>query len=750
MYTPINGQRGTTHMGDEGSDFTLSPYPIDFSSFCSSSALVEAGMIANVGNPARHDPCVVARSALVNWNQYLITDDEVHRKAFLTQALWLVNHEVRIGDDAGGWPISSPHPDVAAGGQWLSALTQGLGVSVLVRSFHLTREKAFLEAARLAVRTFERDILDGGVSTPIGSEGIFFEEVAVYPATHTFSGCVFALLGLFDYRALTADVEVEQLVQRSLATMHDLLDEYDVGYWTRPDLLHRRLASHAQLVLQGMLLEVLSKYSLCNHCSMLASRWKDYPYRFGSRLRSSIASRTVHFGSVLLRQVRALLIRKVHTSPAPHRATAQSPLHVCAPITAFPVTGGMRTALAAVAQVTRSMWRMEYVTQHVGPNPEQLKIHRFGSAVTSPWQFPGVWLYNVAGCSKLISLLRDGAGFHLIIPQDGVFTAPFAAIAAKLAGVRVVCMDYGNMTLLQSPTYRSERLKTLASRRLPCRLVGTFLYLWYWPSLYLLSWLATRFVDHFLVAGIAGDGVEEVYVGRLGVHRSRITRYAYMIDIDHHVVLDAASRARLRARYGIAANALVITMICRLAPEKGLDIAFESISQALSMLSPEQSARVRLVIAGDGPLRKHVEEDISRRSLNSVCLLWGEASRIDVNFFLSISDIFLHTSTRGAYYTLSILEAMASACALVASTEPSLNVQLLAEGRGRVVPAGDAEQTARALVQVLNDPELRLQMGKRARDYIAVQHSADQFRRTLMRVTYWSALDEFLSLENGK
>jgi glycosyltransferase involved in cell wall biosynthesis len=77
------------------------------------------------------------------------------------------------------------------------------------------------------------------------------------------------------------------------------------------------------------------------------------------------------------------------------------------------------------------------------------------------------------------------------------------------------------------------------------------------------------------------------------------------------------------------------------------------------------------------------------------------------------------------------------------------NAHLLAEGRGIAVPPGDGEQTAMALVRLLKDPELCRQMGRLAREYIAVQHSPAMFRRTLMRATYWSALDEILSLKMG-
>jgi glycosyltransferase involved in cell wall biosynthesis len=361
----------------------------------------------------------------------------------------------------------------------------------------------------------------------------------------------------------------------------------------------------------------------------------------------------------------------------------------------------------------------------------------------SPWLFPAVWLYSLAGCRKLISLMCHGAGYHVILPQDGVFTAAFTVLAARLVGVRVVCMDHGNLTLLKSRIYRAERVKALMARSWLYRLLGPLLLGCYWPSLHLLARLATRFVDHFLIPGVAGDGVEE-NCKRLGVPPSRITRFASMIDVENYAVLDAASRANRREKNGIAADAIIITMVCRLTPEKGIDIALEAISRALSALSPALRERVRVIIVGDGPLRKLIEEDIRGRGLSQTCILWGETSPADVSSLLGFSDIFLYTSTRGACFSMAVLEAIASTCAVIASTEPIANARLLAEERGIAVPPGDAEQTALALVRLVSDLELCRRMGNLARAYLAVHHSATTFRRTLLRATYWSALDELV------
>jgi glycosyltransferase involved in cell wall biosynthesis len=741
MSTRQSELENKTRRVNEKGTVDTSAYTVDMSSFLVlPHCTFDAAGVPYAVSPAGYHPTTVAQHALAHWNQYLATNDGKHRSAFLTQANWLVAQEVRIGEDAGGWPISFPHPSVGTKGSWLSALTQGLALSVLARAYQLTHQQVFLEVAQRSAHTFEHDILDGGVSAPVGDAGVFFEEVAVYPAAHILSGFIFALLGLYDYLALTDDAQIEELIHRGLTTMHSFLDEFDVDFWTRSDLLNRRLVSPSGLALQTMLLEALARRSGCERCLALAVRWKSYQRRLSSRLRYLIASRCADYGRALCDRVQTALFPKSQDTRF---------LRVCVPVTGFPVTGGIRTVLAGIAQVTRDIWQMEYVTQYIGPHAEGFVIHRFGLAKMSPWQFPPVWLYFLAGCRKLIALMHQGANYHLILPQDGVFTSAFAALAAKLAGVRVVCIDHGNLHILNSAIYRSERIQALATRHWASRFIRRLLFVGYWPSLSLLARIAARYTDHFLIPGVEGDGVEAA-CREIGIPASRITRFASMIEVESHPVLDARARSIAREHYGIAVDAILITMICRLSPAKGIDIALESISRALSTLPSELRTRVRIIIAGDGPLRRQVEEDVQLRSLSQALVLWGETSAQDVTSLLSISDIFLYTSTRGSCFSMAVLEAMAAGCAVIASTQPLSNAHLLAEGRGMAVPPGDSEQMGRALVQLVNDMELCQRMGNLAREYIATHHSAAMFRRVLLRVTRWSALDECLSMKTER
>lgn len=414
-----------------------------------------------------------------------------------------------------------------------------------------------------------------------------------------------------------------------------------------------------------------------------------------------------------------------------------APTRVCVIVPSFPTRGGTLTVLEGIARVTWDIWHIEYLTQFEEPNGESYIIHRFGTRCMTPAYFPFAWLYMFVGMVKLLSLMRRGTGYHILMPQDAVFSGALAGLVGKLIGVRVVCIDHGNISLFtprNNRIYRQERVAAIVTKNWPwpTRFAARALLTFYWPSRYIAVRISARFVDHFLIPGVPGDSVEEG-CKILGIPEHRITRYGSMIDINRHIIPDTPSRERLRQDKGLPADAMIVAIVCRLSPEKGLDIALESINRALNALIPRQRERVRVVIGGDGRMREQLEQDVQRRGLEHFCLFWGELTHDEVITLLGISDIFLYTSRRGACFAMAVLEAMASGCAVIASTEPLSNVVLLGEGRGIVVPASDVEQTTEALVRLASDARLCHHMGLLAREYIRVYHSPAMMKRVLMR-----------------
>jgi len=223
-----------------------------------------------------------------------------------------------------------------------------------------------------------------------------------------------------------------------------------------------------------------------------------------------------------------------------------------------------------------------------------------------------------------------------------------------------------------------------------------------------------------------------------------MVRFVNTVDIKQYCLPTPAERASMRVCRGIAADAIVITTICRLSPEKGVEIALQALDQALSQLSPALHTRVRFIIAGDGMLRPSLEKEIMQRGLGSICMLWGEISPDEARVLHVLSDIYVYSGTRGGGYSLVILEAMAAASAVLASDVPLANGHMLEDERGLLVSAGNVAQTAQALVRLIENEELRLKLGKKAREYVSHYNTEQEFRRVWLRATCWSDLAAFI------
>jgi glycosyltransferase involved in cell wall biosynthesis len=671
----------------------------------------------------------VAELALREWNAYLRTDSDVHKGNFLAHISWLWNSEVRKSHNLGVWPTQGPSHGASQCVKHLSAGVQATIGSALLRAHALVGDDKYRAGARRALGALEIEILDGGVGSMVGSDGYFLEDVAVYPAAHNLSGCLLGLLALHDYFMLYKDRIVGDVIERSTRTLHSLLGLYDVGYWTRMDLLGKRLASTDEHSLHATAVRALATYSGCDHCAKLADHWAGYQRRQCCNARRMLAGVASYSHRTLLRRaVRSLLPADGTTSPT-HRA------RVCIALPAFPVAGGTRAIVTAMSEVMANDWDITYLTNRVGDNPTDLKIERFGGRLSTPWQFPGVWFHAVAGSRKLNRLIRRGNRFSLMLPQDGSYTAFFASIVGKMYGARVVSVEHGTVMFPYSPVYRAERLADLRKLSAITRIGAQLRLALYWPSLHFMARVAARFTDQFLVAG---DEIEETYRERLGVHPSRIVRFNPSIDTKLFRRLDLREREVERGRIGLASDDLVILMNGRLAPAKGLDIALAAIAEVRRDLPRELQNRLRLLVAGDGPLRAEVEATMRTNGLLTIGRMLGEATPGQAALLLGVSDIFLYTSLRGTNTSLAVLEAMAAGCAVVASEEPRSHANLLAAGRGISTLPGDVTAVTAALLHLIQDSGAREDMGNLARDYVIRQYGELSLKRALLRATFYS------------
>jgi glycosyltransferase involved in cell wall biosynthesis len=119
-----------------------------------------------------------------------------------------------------------------------------------------------------------------------------------------------------------------------------------------------------------------------------------------------------------------------------------------------------------------------------------------------------------------------------------------------------------------------------------------------------------------------------------------------------------------------------------------------------------------LLVIGEGPLRRELEELVSAAALQSSGLFLG--TRKDIPRLLSVFDIFVLCSLSEGL-PLTILEAMAAVKPIVATDVGGIS-EVIQDGiEGIIIPSNDSDRLAEAIIGLLLDEKKRLDMGERAR-----------------------------------
>ena len=135
-------------------------------------------------------------------------------------------------------------------------------------------------------------------------------------------------------------------------------------------------------------------------------------------------------------------------------------------------------------------------------------------------------------------------------------------------------------------------------------------------------------------------------------------------------------------------------------------------------LQPALRSRLRLVMVGDGPLRAEAQALLNAAGLADLAWLPGE--RADVPDVMRGLDCFVLPSLAEGISN-TILEAMASGLPVLA-TAVGGNAELIVAGQtGELVPVGDGEAMAVALLRLAADPVRATAQGRAGRQRV-VQH----------------------------
>lgn len=179
-----------------------------------------------------------------------------------------------------------------------------------------------------------------------------------------------------------------------------------------------------------------------------------------------------------------------------------------------------------------------------------------------------------------------------------------------------------------------------------------------------------------------------------------------------------ADRAAAKRHVGLDPARRHVACIARFHPVKDHAMLLRAFARTAAVV-----ADVDLILAGDGQLRPDLEAQARALGIDARVSFLGV--RRDVPDLLRAADVFALTSvSEGASITL--LEAMASGVPSVV-TRVGGNPELVRDGEdGLLVPRGDDEAAAQALVRLLTDHGLRARLGASARQRALETYQLDR------------------------
>lgn len=221
------------------------------------------------------------------------------------------------------------------------------------------------------------------------------------------------------------------------------------------------------------------------------------------------------------------------------------------------------------------------------------------------------------------------------------------------------------------------------------------------------------------------DGVKRSYCGPLGLADRQTTVVPNAIDLSRfaRLSLDDIQQTRLDALDGAPGPLLV--GVGRVVTQKGFAVLVRAAAAV-----HERYPGLRVAIAGreaDGA--REVRGEIERLGLNGVVRLLGQ--RGDIAQLLAGADVYVSPSlSEGAPVTH--LEAMAAGAPVVATSVGGVP-EIISDGaNGLLVPAGQHQPLADALIRLLGDDDLARRLSERGRETVR-EFGGDTWARRIER-----------------
>jgi hypothetical protein len=277
---------------ESGTDFrgeNLGFYYGDFRKCLHNYELDQNGIAILIVNPDAPDaqrrsfnPCLVAEYAIIEYENYLRTKKEEHRVSFQKHADWLVDNATLVDNDKACLYYHYDTPKEKA--PWGSGISQGIGISALLRAYQHFGESRYFEVAIRLFNMMDVAVEQGGFRFGDERFPLWYEESN--DNRHILNGHIYSLLGTYDLYRVTRDPLYKKRFEDGVQTIKKNISSFDMGFHTKYDSVAHCPANHSYHSIHITLFRILYNITGDSFFLNCAERFKDYHERPAYRLRA--------------------------------------------------------------------------------------------------------------------------------------------------------------------------------------------------------------------------------------------------------------------------------------------------------------------------------------------------------------------------------------------------------------------------------------------------------------------------------
>lgn len=179
-----------------------------------------------------YEPGMIAKYAMAAYRLHEQKGNDSFIEDGLKHTDWLVDN-IHCDEKFGYWYLEAPLDSLVVWeSPFKSAMTNGLAMFSMTQMLEFTdRKEEYLATIACALKAFNYDISDGGVST-ITDEYTWFEEYAMESRSKVLNGGIFALTGVWAAKKYLNSDYAAELFEKMVDAIELRIEEYDYGHTT--------------------------------------------------------------------------------------------------------------------------------------------------------------------------------------------------------------------------------------------------------------------------------------------------------------------------------------------------------------------------------------------------------------------------------------------------------------------------------------------------------------------------------------